>query len=253
MREWRQRRRMTQLDLALEADISAKHLSFLETGRAQPSREMVLNLAERLDMPLRERNALLMAAGFAPVFGERTLSDPTLAKAKEAVELVLKGHEPYPAVAVDRHWNIVFVNKPVSALIAGAAPELLRPPVNIMRLSLHPKGLAPQIANFHEVRAHLIARLKRQIDLSGDAQLAELLREISAYPKPSRSVVPIREGNADDVVIRTIIDTPAGRLSLFSTMTIFGSPVDVTLSELAIESFFPADSETAAILRKISE
>ena len=253
LREWRQRRRMTQLDLALEADISAKHLSFLETGRAQPSREMVLNLAERLDMPLRERNALLMAAGFAPVFGERPLSDPTLSKAKEAVELVLKGHEPYPAVAVDRHWNIVFANKPAGILIAAAAPELLQPPVNIMRLSLHPKGLAPQIANFHEVRAHLIARLKRQIDLSGDAQLAELLREISAYPKPSRSVVPIREGSADDVVIRTIIDTPAGRLSLFSTMTIFGSPVDVTLSELAIESFFPADSETAAILRKISE
>ncbi len=253
LREWRQRRRMTQLDLALDADISAKHLSFLETGRAQPSREMVLNLAERLDMPLRERNGLLVAAGFAPVFGERTLSDPSLAKAREAVELVLKGHEPYPAVAVDRHWNLVSANKPIGVLIAGASPELLKPPINIMRLSLHPGGLARQIVNFHEVRAHLLARLKRQVDLSGDAKLAELLREISAYPKPSRSVVPIREGNADDVVIRTILDTPAGRLSFFSTMTIFGSPVDVTLSELAIESFFPADSETASILRKISE
>lgn len=253
LREWRQRRRMTQLDLALDADISAKHLSFLETGRAQPSREMVLNLAERLEMPLRERNGLLVAAGFAPMFSERPLSDPSLAKAREAVELVLKGHEPYPAVAVDRHWNIVSANRPVGALISGASPALLQPPVNIMRLSLHPEGLARQIVNFHEVRAHLIARLRRQIELSGDVQLAELLREISAYPKPSRSVVPIREGSADEVVIRTIVDTPAGRLSLFSTMTIFGSPVDVTLSELAIESFFPADSETAAILRKISE
>jgi transcriptional regulator with XRE-family HTH domain len=253
LREWRQRRRMTQLDLALEAEISAKHLSFLETGRAQPSREMVLNLAERLEMPLRERNELLVAAGFAPVYRERALSDPSLAKAKEAVELVLKGHEPFPAVAVDRHWNLVSANKPIGILIAGAAPAILKPPVNVLRLSLHPDGIASQIVNFHEWRAHLLARLKRQVDLSGDAKLAELLREISAYPKPSRSVVPIREGNADDVVVRLVLDTPAGRLSLFSTMTIFGSPVDVTLSELAIESFFPADSETAAILRKISE
>ncbi|MBS4083879.1 MAG: helix-turn-helix transcriptional regulator [Rhizobiales bacterium] len=253
LREWRQRRRMTQLDLALEADISAKHLSFLETGRAQPSREMVLHLAEQLDMPLRERNSLLVAAGFAPVFSERPLTDPSLGKAKEAVELVLKAHEPFPAVAVDRHWNVVYANKPIGVLISGVPAQLLQPPLNIIRVSLHPDGLASKIVNFHEVRAHLIARLKRQIDLSGDAKLAELLREISAYPKPSRSVVPIREGNADDVVIKTILDTPAGRLSLFSTMTIFGSPVDVTLSELAIESFFPADSDTAAILRKISE
>ncbi len=253
LREWRQRRRMTQLDLALEADISAKHLSFLETGRAQPSRDMVLNLAEQLEMPLRERNSLLVAAGYAPVYGERSIADPSLAKAREAIELVLKGHEPYPAVAVDRHWNLVSANKPIGILIAGIAEALLKPPLNIIRISLHPGGLAPRIVNFHEVRAHLLARLRRQIDLSGDVQLAALLREVSAYPKPSRSVVPIAEGNADDVVIKTILDTPAGRLSLFSTMTIFGSPVDVTLSELAIESFFPADSETAAILRKISE
>jgi transcriptional regulator with XRE-family HTH domain len=252
LREWRQRRRMTQLDLALEAEISAKHLSFVETGRAQPSREMVLNLAERLEMPLRERNALLIAAGFAPVYGERRLSDPTLAKAREAVELVLKGHEPFPAVAVDRHWNVVSANRPISVLLASVSPALLKPPLNVVRVSLHPEGLAPQIVNFHEVRAHLIARLKRQIDLSGDAKLVALLQEVSAYPKPSRSVVPIREGNADDVVIKTILDTPAGRLSLFSTMTIFGSPVDVTLSELAIESFFPADSASADLLRKIA-
>ena len=253
LREWRQRRRLTQLDLALDAEISAKHLSFLETGRAQPSREMVLNLAERLEIPLRERNTLLVAAGFAPLYRERAIDDPSLEKAKAAVELILKGHEPYPAVAVDRLWNLVSANKPIGILIARAAAHLLKPPVNVLRLSLHPEGIASHILNYHEWRAHLVARLKRQVDLSGDAKLAELLREISAYPKPSRSVVPIREGSADDVVVPLQLETPWGALSLFSTMTIFGSPVDVTLSELAIESFFPADSESAALLRKISE
>jgi transcriptional regulator with XRE-family HTH domain len=253
LREWRQRRRMTQLDLALDAEISAKHLSFLETGRAQPSRDMVLNLAERLEIPLRERNTLLVSAGFAPLYRERTIDDPSLEKAKAAIDLLLKGHEPYPAIAVDRHWNLVAANKPIGILMAVAAPHLLKPPVNVLRLSLHPEGLAPRIINYHEWRAHLIARLKRQVDLSGDAKLAELLREISAYPKPSRSVVPIREGDAGEVVVPLQFETHAGPLSLFSTMTIFGSPVDVTLSELAIESFFPADSESAALLRKISE
>jgi transcriptional regulator with XRE-family HTH domain len=253
LREWRQRRRMTQLDLALDAEISAKHLSFLETGRAQPSREMVLNLAERLEIPLRERNTLLVSAGYAPLYRERRIDDPSLEKAKAAIDLLLKGHEPYPAIAVDRHWNLVAANKPIGILMAGASPHLLKPPVNVLRLSLHPEGLAPKIINYHEWRAHLIARLKRQVDLSGDAKLAELLREISAYPKPSRSVVPIREGDADEVVVPLQFETHAGRVSLFSTMTIFGSPVDVTLSELAIESFFPADSDSAALLRKISE
>lgn len=253
LREWRQRRRMTQLDLAFDAEISTKHLSFIETGRAQPSREMVLNLAERLEIPLRERNSLLVSAGFAPVYRERKLDDPALANARKAIDLVLKGHEPYPALAVDRHWNLVAANAPIGVLIRDAAPKLLAPPVNVLRLSLHPEGLAPRIANYHEWRAHLIARLRRQADLSGDAALGELLREISGYPKPSRSVVPIREGDANDVVVPLHLDTPGGRLSLFSTMTIFGSPVDVTLSELAIESFFPADPETAALLRKISE
>jgi transcriptional regulator with XRE-family HTH domain len=253
LREWRQRRRMTQLDLALDAEISAKHLSFLETGRAQPSREMVLNLAERLEIPLRERNTLLVSAGYAPLYRERRIDDPSLEKAKAAIDLLLKGHEPYPAIAVDRHWNLVAANKPIGILMASAAPHLLKPPVNVLRLSLHPEGLAPKIINYHEWRAHLVARLKRQVDLSGDAKLAELLREIFAYPKPSRSVVPIREGDADEVVVPLQFETHAGRVSLFSTMTIFGSPVDVTLSELAIESFFPADSDSAALLRKISE
>src|SRR6185436_13787809 len=164
LREWRQRRRLSQLDLALEADISARHLSFLETGRAQPSRDMVLHLAERLEVPLRERNLLLVAAGFAPVFPERPLADRALQPARKAVELVLAGHEPYPALAVDRHWTLVAANKAVAPLLAGVDATLLKPPVNVLRLSLHPKGLARRIANLAEWRAHLLARLRRQIE-----------------------------------------------------------------------------------------
>ena len=184
LREWRQRRRMSQLDLSLEAEISTKHLSFLETGRSQPSREMVLNLAEQLEIPLRERNVLLVAAGFAPVFAERKLEDPALQAARKAMDLVLAGHEPYPALAVDRHWTLVAANAAVGRLIAGADPALLRPPVNVLRLSLHPKGMALAIANLPEWRAHLLARLRRQIEVSADPVLAELLGELSAYPVP---------------------------------------------------------------------
>src|SRR6476619_1121186 len=172
LREWRQRRRMSQLDLASEAEISTRHLSFLETGRAQPSREMVLKLAEQLEVPLRERNVLLVSAGYAPVFPRRGLEDPALKQARKAVDLVLKGHEPYPAIAVDRHWTLVAHNAAVPALLASAAPELLRPPVNVLRLSLHPEGLAPRIANLGEWRAHLLARLRQQIDVTADSELA---------------------------------------------------------------------------------
>jgi transcriptional regulator with XRE-family HTH domain len=185
LREWRQRRRMSQLDLSLEADISTKHLSFLETGRSQPSRDMVLLLAEQLEIPLRERNVLLVAAGYAPVFAERPLQDPVLQQARKAVDLVLAGHEPYPALAVDRHWTLVAANAAVGRMIAGADASLLQPPVNVLRLSLHPKGLAPRIANLEEWRAHLFARLRRQIEVSADPVLSELLEELGAYPMAS--------------------------------------------------------------------
>ena len=184
LREWRQRRRMSQLDLALEAEISARHLSFIETGRSQPSREMVLQLTERLDIPLRERNVLLVAAGYAPIFPEKTLDDPALAAARRAVDLVLKGHEPFPALAVDRHWNLIASNAAVPPLLIGADPSLLRPPINVLRLSLHPDGLAPRIANLAEWRAHLLARLRRQIEISADKVLVELLNELAALPAP---------------------------------------------------------------------
>jgi transcriptional regulator with XRE-family HTH domain len=255
LREWRQRRRMSQLDLSLEAEISTKHLSFLETGRSQPSREMVLNLAEQLEIPLRERNVLLVAAGFAPVFAERKLEDPALQAARKAMDLVLAGHEPYPALAVDRHWTLVAANAAVGRLIAGADPALLRPPVNVLRLSLHPKGMAPAIANLPEWRAHLLARLRRQIEVSADPVLSELMTELSAYPVPfARTPArPSRESEYGSVVVPLQLTTPGGPLSFFSTTTVFGTPLDITLSELALESFYPADPATAEALRRLAE
>jgi transcriptional regulator with XRE-family HTH domain len=254
LREWRQRRRMSQLDLACEADISTKHLSFLETGRAQPSRDMVLHLAERLDVPLRERNILLVAAGFAPVFPERPLGDPALQAARRAMDLVLRGHEPYPALAVDRHWTLVAANKAVGRLLAGADPALLRPPANVLRLSLHPTGLAPRIANLAEWRGHLLERLRHQIEVSADAVLQELLRELRDYPAPREPSSRRADVQADyaGVVVPLRLVTEGGVLAFLSTTTIFGTPVDVTLSELALESFFPADAATADAMRRLA-
>jgi transcriptional regulator with XRE-family HTH domain len=252
LREWRQRRRLSQLDLALDADISTKHLSFVETGRAQPSRDMVLHLAERLDVPLRERNVLLLSAGYAPIYAQRALDDPALRHVRRAVDLVLKGHEPYPALAVDRHWNLVAHNAAVPALIAPADASLLQPPVNVLRLSLHPKGLAPHIANLPEWRAHLLMRLRQQIDATADGELIKLLDELSGYRAPGGGKAPRASVNEEyaGVVMPVQFVTDTGTLSFFSTTTIFGTPVDVTLSELAIESFFPADATTAEMLRR---
>ena len=249
LREWRQRRRMSQLDSAVEAEISPKHLSFLETGRARPSREMVLRLAELFAVPLRERNTLLVAAGFAPVFHERPLSDPALYAARTAVELVLKGHEPFPALAVDRRWNMLAANAAVAPLLTGVDAALLAPPVNVLRLSAHPNGLAPRIVNLAEWRAHLFARLRRQIDVSGDLALRELLDELRAYPAPHVIEDDEQLQWVSAVFVPLRLATEAGVLSFISTTTVFGTPTDITLSELALESFFPADAHTAAILR----
>jgi transcriptional regulator with XRE-family HTH domain len=253
LREWRQRRRMSQLDLASEAEISTRHLSFLETGRAQPSRDMVLHLAEQLEVPLRDRNVLLVAAGFAPVFVERPLQDPALQAARKAVDLVLAGHEPYPALAVDRHWTMVASNRAVSQLIAGADTGLLQPPVNVLRLSLHPKGLAPRIVNLPEWRAHLLHRLRRQVEISADPVLADLLRELASYPASQRG--PASRTQASElasVVVPVQFASDQGTLSFFSTTTVFGTPLDITLSELALEAFFPADAATAEALRQLA-
>ncbi|HYI68811.1 MAG TPA: helix-turn-helix transcriptional regulator, partial [Skermanella sp.] len=253
--QWRRRRGFSQLDLACEADISTRHVSFLETGRSLPSRSMVIHLAERLDVPLRERNGLLVAAGYAPIYSEHSLDDPALRAAREAVDLVLTGHEPYPALAVDRHWTLIAANRAVGPLLAGAAGELLRPPVNVLRLSLHPAGLAPRIENFGQWRGHVLTRLARQVDVSADPVLVSLHAELKALPVPGSSGPEtgsdaVMAGGHADVVVPLRLRTEAGLLSFFSTTTVFGTAVDVTLSELAIEAFFPADAATAETLRR---
>jgi transcriptional regulator with XRE-family HTH domain len=253
LRHWRTRRRLSQLDLAQEAEVSTRHLSYVETGRAAPSREMVLRLAERLDVPLRERNALLVAAGFAPMYRQRSLDDPAMASARRAVDLVLKGHEPFPALAVDRHWNLVAHNALVPMLMAGAAPELVKAPINVLRLSLHPDGLASRIANLAQWRAHLLERLQQQIAATGDTVLQALHDELEAYPAPQVSHdTPAADTDLSGVVVPFQLATPNGVLSFISTTTIFGTPVDVTLQELAVESFFPADAQTAAALAALA-
>jgi transcriptional regulator with XRE-family HTH domain len=255
LREWRQRRRLSQLDLACEADISTRHLSFLETGRSMPSRDMVLHLADRLGVPLRERNALLVAAGYAPVYPERSLEDPALEAARRAVDLVLAGHEPYPALAIDRHWTLVASNRMVAPLLAGVEPSLVQPPVNVLRLSMHPAGLASRVANYAQWREHLLERVRRQIDASADPVLVELLGELSSYPPPDGVDLREKAAGADfgGVAVPFQLATESGVLSFFSTTTVFGTPVDITLSELALESFFPADAATAAALRRLAE
>jgi transcriptional regulator with XRE-family HTH domain len=259
LRDWRQRRRLSQLALALEADVSARHVSFVETGRSLPSREMLLHLAERLDVPLRDRNALLVAAGYAPLYPERGVDDPALRAARAAVDRVLAGHEPYPALAVDRHWTLVTANRALAPLLAGVEADLLRPPVNVLRLSLHPAGLAPRIANFGQWRTLVLERLRRQVEVSADPTLAALLDELGHYPDPGRaddSSDPVQDHGQDrdqddaTVLIPLRLRTELGLLSFFGTTTIFGTPVDITLAELAIESFFPADAATADALRR---
>ena len=246
LRDWRKRRRLSQLDLALDAEISARHLSFVETGRSQPSREMVLKLAETLDVPLRERNAMLRAAGFAPLYAKRSLDDPALQAARAAVDMILRGHEPFPALAIDRHWTLISMNSAVAPLLAGISAELLRPPINVLKLSFDPQGLAPRIANLPDWRAHVLARLDRQIVATGDAGLGELARELRALPASSGASAAW-SGEAPAVFPLKLV-TPAGIISLFTTTTLFGTPGDVSLSELAIEAFYPADEVSRRIL-----
>jgi transcriptional regulator with XRE-family HTH domain len=247
LRAWRQRRHLSQLELATEVDISTRHLSFMETGRSQASRAMVLRLAEQLDVPLRERNDLLAAAGFAPMYASRPFSDPSLHAVRDAVDLILKGHEPYPALLVDRHWTLVSANKAAQGFMIGVDPELLKPPINVLRMSLHPNGNAPHIVNLAEWRTHVLSRLARDVEITADAGLAALLAELREYP--GGEVKPAHDHNGS-VVVPIKLRTPQGAvLSFFSTTTVFGTAVEVTLSELVLEAFYPADEFTAAALR----
>jgi transcriptional regulator with XRE-family HTH domain len=250
LRQWRQRRHLSQLDLAMEAEISARHLSFMETGRAAPSRDMLLRLAERLDVPLRERNVMLVAGGFAPAFPQRALDDPAMKSARQAIEQVLKAHEPNPALAIDRHWNLVSANRMVMPLLGNVAPKLLQGSINVLRLSLHPDGLAPHTQNLHEWRAHLLERLHRQCEATADADLLALHEELTAYPVPPRTGPPVKVGDA--VVVPFRLRLGGNVLSFISTTMVFGTPLDITLSELALEAFYPADEMTAKTLREIA-
>lgn len=253
LRHWRQHRRLSQQGLAGEADISTRHLSFVETGRALPSREMVLRLAQRLDVPLRERNALLVAAGYAPMYRERPLADPALAPAREAVALILRAHEPNPALAVDRHWNLVAGNRMLAHLLAGADAGLMQGPVNVLRLSLHPRGLAGRIVNLGQWREHLFERLHQQVRATGDTVLSDLLAELQAYPVPEGAHDTRLGGEHLGVALPLQLRAPDGRvLSFISTTTVFGTAVDVTVQELALETFFPLDGPTGEALRQLA-
>ena len=235
------------MELALEAEVSTRHLSFVETGRARPSREMVVRLAEHLDVPLRERNALLLAAGYAPAYPESSLEDAELGQVREAIRRLLVAHEPFPAVAVDRRWELVDGNAGVPLITAGAAAHLLEPPVNALRLSLHPEGMAPRIANLAEWRGHVLGRLRREVTATQDPQLKALLAELSEYPggiEPEPHLP--RHG---EIVVPLRLRSDAGELTFMSTVTTFGTPLDITVSELSIEAFFPADDHTSAVLR----
>jgi transcriptional regulator with XRE-family HTH domain len=245
LRSWRRRRRLSQLDLALEAGVSARHLSFVETGRSRPSAEMVLHLAGQLDVPLRERNALLLAAGYAPAYAERPLDAPEMTPVREAIDRVLAGHEPHPALVVDRQWELIAANRGLGVLLDGVAPELLEPPVNVLRVALHPDGMAARTANLGEWRAHILERLGRHAALSGDPALSTLLGELSAYPGPE----PPEARPGDEIAVPLRLRTPDGELGFLSTISTFGTAVDITVAELSIESFFPTDARTADVMR----
>lgn len=245
LRDWRQLRRLSQLDLAIAADVSSRHVSFLETGRSTPSRAMVLRLADALDMPPRERNGFLVAAGLAPRHPARALDHPDLAAVRAAVDRVLAAYDPFPCVAVDRHWNVVGANAAAAVLLEGVAPQLLESP-NALRLALHPEGLAPRIANLGEWRHHLLGRLRREVAAGGDPALRALAAELASYPGAEPALDP---RDTADVAVTLRVRTAAGEpLTLLSTVTTFGTALDPTVAELSMEAFLPADEQTAQLL-----
>jgi len=252
VRTWRERRRRSQLDLALAADVSARHLSFIETGRSRPSRAMIERLCDELDVPLRERNTLYLAAGFAPVHPERPITD--LGAAHDAIQAVLTGHEPNPAMAVNVRWELLAANRAALGFLQQVPAALLEPPVNVLRLTLHPDGLSGRILNLHEWRSHVLRRVRRQLDRTAAVGLADLLAELSSYPdgKPDPAAPEAEVSDASGIVTPMRLATEAGDLALLYTTTLFGSPHDVTLDEVAVETFFPADAATGRALRALA-
>ena len=249
LREWRQHRRLSQFELGLQAGVSSRHLSFVETGRSRPSAAMLLHLAEQLEVPLRDRNHLLLAAGYAPAFAQRELDAPEMGPVRDAIDQVLRGHEPYPALVIDRHWGLVAANRTLGILVEGVAQELLEPPINVLRLSLHPEGLAPRILNLHQWRAHLLERLARDALTSGDPALTVLHDELASYPGGEAG--PGLDPAFADIAVPLRLRHGEIELAFISTRTTFGTAVDVTVAELSIESFFPADSQTAEAMHSL--
>jgi transcriptional regulator with XRE-family HTH domain len=246
LRDWRERRRLSQLELSIQAEISTRHLSFVETGRSRPTPEMIVRLTEHLEVPLRERNQLLLAGGYAPAYPQHGLDAPELAAVRAAMTSVLAGHQPYPALVIDRWWNLLDANDAVGRLVAGCAAELLAPPVNVLRLSLHPDGLAPRIVNLGEWRAHLLERVRRRADVTGDERLRELLAELRGYPggdepaaAPHSVVLPMRLRQGEH------------ELSMFTLSAAVETTSDITVQEMVIESFYPADEPTAVLMQRL--
>ncbi len=249
LREWRERRRLSQLDLAIQADISARHLSFVETGRSRPTASMIVRLAEQLGVPLRERNTLLLAGGYAPAYPEHGLDAPQLANVRTALRQVLAGHDPYPAVVIDRWWDMVDANSGVALLTSGCAPDLLKPPVNVLRLSLHPGGMAPRIVNLAQWRSHLLTQLRHRARALADQRLADLHAELAGYPAGGDFSGVSHPGPGDGVVLPLRYRLGQHELALFSISAAVGTATDVTVEELAIEAFYPADDASARVLR----
>jgi transcriptional regulator with XRE-family HTH domain len=247
LRQWRERRRLSQLELASQADVSTRHLSFVETGRSRPTKQMIIKLSEHLEVPLRERNQLLLAGGYAPAYAQHDLDEPQLASVREALRRVLHSHEPYPATVINRWWELVDANAAVGALLVDVASHLLEPPVNVLRLSLHPDGLAPRIVNLGQWRAHLLEQLHRRRVATGDARLHELAEELRGYPGDDGSTA-----TATDVVLPMVFRHDLGELSLFSIAASVGTATDVTVEELQIESFYPADAASADLLARLT-
>ncbi|MCW2601616.1 MAG: transcriptional regulator [Frankiales bacterium] len=245
LKAWRSRRRLSQFDLSLLADVSTRHLSYVETGRSKPSRAFVLHVAEHLDVPLRGRNDLLVAAGYAPLYGETDLDAPEMVAVRQALDLVLEHHDPFPALVVDRTWNLVLANAGAALLLEGVAPQLLEGRPNVLRLSLHPDGLAQRIGDFEVFSGHILGRLRRQVALTGDEALKDLHDELASYPRVA-SVEPWIEHPG--VVLPLTVASGKGQLSFFTTAATFGTAADVTLAELTVESFFPADAQTRRAL-----
>ena len=247
LRDWRERRRLSQLELSIQAEISTRHLSFVETGRSRPTSEMIVKLTEHLDVPLRERNQVLLAGGYAPAYPQHGLDEPELASVRTAMQLVLTGHRPYPALVIDRWWNMLDANDAVGALIEGVSADLLAPPVNVLRLSLHPDGLAARIGNLAQWRGHLLERVRRRADITGDERLRHLLAELRDYPGGAEHPV-----GAQDVVLPMRLSHQIGELSMFTLSAAVETASDVTVQEMVIESFYPADEVTASRLRELS-